>query len=1277
MVTGNSGTVTASGSMVVLASTTGNVGIGTTTPLYGFDANVSANFRQGITVSNTAIFAGNVGIGTTTPQYGFDANTAANFRQGISVTNGAVISGNVAVNGNVGVTGNFNVSVSTNSTIGGNLGIGTSSTLGLSNVFAVYGSSSLYGNVILNNKLGQSGIYFSDGSFLITASTGTVYSNTNVASYLSGPVLVGNLFIGNATLSTNSTTGALILNGGAGVGGNINIGGTVNTLRGALGIGTSSGVGIATTPNSANLWVWGNVVISNTASTSSGIIFPDGTRQTTASAGSGSSQSYGPISTIQVAGTSNSFAGDSSNFVWDNSNKRLGIGTATPAYQFSLYGSDYVLFNSRPGNAARQEITVGNVISFGAVLGYDPTIPQSIGYLRRGDSAATSPAIAWSYVSTNYRVGINAVTQPQNTMEINGGLVVGNNYVGTAPLTSNTNGASIQGAVGIGTFTPSTDANNLLTIFANAGGGLELVSGGAAGGGNIVALTGGGLKFGYFTGGIGSEVYAEAQRINSNGVVTMTNPLPVGSGGTGLNTVPTSGQLLIGNGTNYSLSTLTAGSGISITNSPGSIFITSTASPTGPTGPNGGPTGPTGYTGYTGPTGPTGATSTVTGPTGYTGPTGATSTVTGPTGATSTVTGPTGPTSVTTGPTGPTSVTTGPTGATSTVTGPTGYTGPTGSSQSYGLIGTIQVAGSSNSFAGDSSNFFWDNSNKRLGIGTTIPAAYLDVFAATQPSDDLGTIRANVASTASSSVIVRNNYGWGQFMQWVGTGMRIGSRSTTGGGTGTLNFTYGNDTVGMTMLGSSGQVGINTSSPSNKLEVWDVNSIVLSQGTGGYGSFYAKGSGTNAAYMFFGDSTNGEQNRITSLDGGTLTFSNTNAATERMRIDASGNLATTGTTATTGYNLDLKGGIRIAATSVAGSQISFNNATSNWINWNAAGVAAPTFTTSSTGTKLILYPQVTGTTVDYAIGIENNTMWFSTVNNSGGQFKWYGGTTQAMLLSGAGTLNVTANYVANTIGPNNTGQFVAVNASTFVSLYNDGTNAYLLKSATSSTGYDTSRPLYINLSSGILYNATQIFSTAGGSSGASAVTISNNNGYGGANYAGIFTLTNTLSTATTPNKFIRLNSAGGIEIINNAYNAIIFTFADTGAFSATNEITAYASDGRLKQNITPISDPLAKIMTLNGVTFDWKPMVKDLGFEPSRMHDVGVIAQEVAAVLPEAVRTAPFDLDIKNSTGSKSGEHYLTVQYEKLTALLIEAVKAQQAQIEDLQSRIAQLEQER
>ena len=61
---------------------------------------------------------------------------------------------------------------------------------------------------------------------------------------------------------------------------------------------------------------------------------------------------------------------------------------------------------------------------------------------------------------------------------------------------------------------------------------------------------------------------------------------------------------------------------------------------------------------------------------------------------------------------------------------------------------------------------------------------------------------------------------------------------------------------------------------------------------------------------------------------------------------------------------------------------------------------------------------------------------------------------------------------------------------------------------------------------------------------------------------------------------------------------------------------------------------------------------------------VGVFAQDVQAVLPEAVKLAPFDNDGNNK--SISGENYLTVQYEKIVPLLIEAIKEQQKQIDEL-----------
>ena len=93
-------------------------------------------------------------------------------------------------------------------------------------------------------------------------------------------------------------------------------------------------------------------------------------------------------------------------------------------------------------------------------------------------------------------------------------------------------------------------------------------------------------------------------------------------------------------------------------------------------------------------------------------------------------------------------------------------------------------------------------------------------------------------------------------------------------------------------------------------------------------------------------------------------------------------------------------------------------------------------------------------------------------------------------------------------------------------------------------------------------------------------------------------------------------------------------------------------------------------MKLNGVTFDWKKECADVGFNPDSFdNEVGVLAQEVQAVLPQAVKPAPFDYKLDEESKeykSKSGEDYLTVQYQKIVPLLIEAIKEQQKQIEEL-----------
>lgn len=116
----------------------------------------------------------------------------------------------------------------------------------------------------------------------------------------------------------------------------------------------------------------------------------------------------------------------------------------------------------------------------------------------------------------------------------------------------------------------------------------------------------------------------------------------------------------------------------------------------------------------------------------------------------------------------------------------------------------------------------------------------------------------------------------------------------------------------------------------------------------------------------------------------------------------------------------------------------------------------------------------------------------------------------------------------------------------------------------------------------------------------------------------------------------------------------------TGEIRATNNITAfYSSDMRLKENIVPIIDALDKVKKISGVTYDWTDeYIESHGGEDGhfvRKHDVGVIAQEIEAVLPEIV--------------GENSEGYKAVKYDRLVSLLIEAIKELSAKVEDLEGK--------
>ena len=125
-----------------------------------------------------------------------------------------------------------------------------------------------------------------------------------------------------------------------------------------------------------------------------------------------------------------------------------------------------------------------------------------------------------------------------------------------------------------------------------------------------------------------------------------------------------------------------------------------------------------------------------------------------------------------------------------------------------------------------------------------------------------------------------------------------------------------------------------------------------------------------------------------------------------------------------------------------------------------------------------------------------------------------------------------------------------------------------------------------------------------------------------------------------------------------------------GAIAATGDITAYYSDVRLKNIISKINDPLKIINNLNG--FYYTP--NELAHKNGIIHtdkEIGLSAQDVQKVLPELVKIAPFDLarDKDGKLVSKSGENYLTVSYDRLAPVFVEAIKALQKENNDLKEK--------
>ncbi len=163
----------------------------------------------------------------------------------------------------------------------------------------------------------------------------------------------------------------------------------------------------------------------------------------------------------------------------------------------------------------------------------------------------------------------------------------------------------------------------------------------------------------------------------------------------------------------------------------------------------------------------------------------------------------------------------------------------------------------------------------------------------------------------------------------------------------------------------------------------------------------------------------------------------------------------------------------------------------------------------------------------------------------------------------------------------------------------------------------------------------------------------------------IGTISVSIPTGASIEPFTEINK-GGFQVIANADPSTLRlikvenatnTLSVSGSIESSGNITAFASsDERLKENIVQIPNSLEKIKQIKGVLFNWKE-----GYDKVHPYgenkDVGVIAQEVQQILPEIVKE-----NVHNQ--------FLGVRYEKLTPLLLEAIKELSKKVEELEKKL-------
>ena len=529
--------------------------------------------------------------------------------------------------------------------------------------------------------------------------------------------------------------------------------------------------------------------------------------------------------------------------------------------------------------------------------------------------------------------------------------------------------------------------------------------------------------------------------------------------------------------------------------------------------------------------------------------------------------------------------------------------------------------------------------NGNVGIGTSSPGAKLDIGGA---SGEM--IRLVDSSTTGNPFIsffqtsTRRAY-----IQYVDSGDNLTLASEYGGIV-LMTGTGGTETEKMRIT-SAGDVGIGTNSPSEKLDV--SGDIIMTDAITSQANLKSLGGTIVSHDLNTGDYTFANSAIVSNPVASTTIFNT--GGSESMRIDADGNLgigtdspdqklvisgsnnvyskiATSATNSTLGINLvnDARSWIvRVNGDDSDKFQITDASADAQRVTIDTSGNVG--IGTTTPGHKLDVNGSLHSTYLNIADAIyhEGDTDTYIQFISSN-TIRWVTGGTERIRLNSSGNVGIGTDNPGFTLDITGTGRATTdFRAPIF---------------------YDTDNTAY--------------YANPGGTSRLSAVQASN--GTAGAPAYGFvndtnngmyYIVTDTLAFSTAGSERLRITAGGAMGLGVTPTNT-------AGRFEASNDIVAYSSsDKNWKKNIINIDSPLRKISQINGVEFDW---MEDEPIHGNKGHDVGVIAQEIELVIPEAVQT--------RESGMKA------VQYDKIIPLLIESIKEQQKQIDELKAIVEKLQ---